>query len=281
MNRLDSVSYYLSYTDFIPVVSIVSGIVHLICAIRDHIFGAAAPVFPQNEGVYDLSKRKLDNWSHSTKGILAIIPLIGNFILFCKWVTRQIELNQVLRATNNGTSKVSQQQLYAKTLAVMKAQETTASVAKGIFQALPEDLKKDSKIVAVAFHKIGVSLVHDIRDKQILLSHFDLCKEALKVGYLEFADLSEQQKNILEYGMAAVAQNANQWRSLPPALQSNATLLYDLVDTHLRHLIGDRSGEGYKTLQQQPWFVECFKGQEIPTTPQQALQGLRERHVSK
>jgi hypothetical protein len=101
--RLDSVSYYLSYTDFIPVVSIVSGIVHLICAIRDRIFGAPAPlVSPKDEDLFDLSKRKLDNWSHSTKGILAIIPLIGNFILFCKWVDRELGLYRVAKCVQKG-----------------------------------------------------------------------------------------------------------------------------------------------------------------------------------
>ena len=127
MNSLDKLSYYLSYTHFVPFVSIPAGIVHLICAIRDRALNPQVyPPAPPNESLPAFTNRKLDkaiglrsskkvstsllsslekdvathelddlkpialdNWSLLTKGILAIIPVIGNAILFKKWVDRQ------------------------------------------------------------------------------------------------------------------------------------------------------------------------------------------------
>lgn len=62
MSRLDAVSYYLSYTEFMPILSIPSGIIHLICAIRDRYFGAP-PSIPSSDitDCISLARRKLDD----------------------------------------------------------------------------------------------------------------------------------------------------------------------------------------------------------------------------
>lgn len=92
---LDKVSYYLSYTDSVPIINIPSGIVHLICGIRDLIFGAQ----PQelDGGCTNLTDRKLDDWSHLTKAI-AILSIIGNLFILIKLFTCTMELRAAAEA---------------------------------------------------------------------------------------------------------------------------------------------------------------------------------------
>ncbi len=90
MNRLDKISNSLSWAEYVPIVSTVPAIVHLVCAIRDQIFPKAPFVPPAGETLIQLSARKLDNWTHLQKGILALIPVIGNAILLGKWALNTI-----------------------------------------------------------------------------------------------------------------------------------------------------------------------------------------------
>ena len=96
MCSIAKVSHYFSYTDFIPFVSIPSGIVHLICHLRDVIIGKSRLPVKQPESLVHLAERHLDNWTHYKKGILALIPFIGNLILLFNWIDRRKERNKVL-----------------------------------------------------------------------------------------------------------------------------------------------------------------------------------------
>jgi hypothetical protein len=101
MNRLDKLSYYLSYTHFVPFVSIPAGIVQIICAIRDRALNPQVYPVPKNESFRAFTDRKLDNWSLLAKGILAIIPGIGNAILFKKWIDRRMARRDLFSYMNN------------------------------------------------------------------------------------------------------------------------------------------------------------------------------------
>lgn len=99
MNRLETVSSYLSSTEWlhwVPFLSIPSGIVHLICAIRDRNLPPKADQAlseSNKEAVLSLAARKLDNWTHTSKGIAAIIPFFGNLVLFLNWMERKLALH--------------------------------------------------------------------------------------------------------------------------------------------------------------------------------------------
>jgi len=100
LNCLDKISYYLSYTDCIPIINLPSGIVHLICGIRDSIFKPTSSV-KTNEGFEALTRRKLDNWTHLDKA-LAIISVVGTLILLKKKVDIAFELDYVKGAVCAG-----------------------------------------------------------------------------------------------------------------------------------------------------------------------------------
>lgn len=78
---LESLSSYFSYTDYIPLLSIPSVVVHLIiiCAIRTAIFGQAF-LGKTKEDFQRLTRRKLDNWNHLKKAI-ATFSIVGTFTI--------------------------------------------------------------------------------------------------------------------------------------------------------------------------------------------------------
>jgi hypothetical protein len=101
MNRLDKISYYLSYTDTIPILNVPSAIIHLICAIRDQALLPQVYPIPANESFRQLATRKLDDWSHLKKGLLAI-TVIGSAILFHNWAKRKWEVHQLCNYAKSG-----------------------------------------------------------------------------------------------------------------------------------------------------------------------------------
>ncbi|WP_284453002.1 hypothetical protein [Parachlamydia acanthamoebae] len=149
MNRLDTASYYLSYTDFVPIISIPSGIVHLICAIRDRAFGTPPSKSNDPINIFSLTRRKLDNWSHVTKGVLALIPFLGNFILVCKWLKRQDDFSNVSLFLNghNAFLKEFPKKLFNDKEFLLALFKEKPFCFKTVFGRTPDDIKNDKPFI--------------------------------------------------------------------------------------------------------------------------------------
>ena len=104
LGRLDKISYYLSYTDIVPILNIPSAIVHFICAIRDRALGVSSrQKYPPivNESFRQIVIRKLDKQSHLQKGVLAISG-IGCLILVYKCIKKKWDVHQVCKRETKG-----------------------------------------------------------------------------------------------------------------------------------------------------------------------------------
>lgn len=102
MDALSTLSYYMSYTDEFPIVNIPSGVLHLICAIRDKMIGTPPP--PQNEDFISLTQRKLDNWTHLQKAV-AIFSIIGTIFLMKDMIENYFDLGYVTEMIDDRLGK--------------------------------------------------------------------------------------------------------------------------------------------------------------------------------
>src|ERR1700722_18141399 len=93
MPSLNVVSDCLSYTDYIPVFNLPSGLAHLACGISEAIYGPEAQAAAE-EDFESLTFRKLDDWTHLTKAI-AILSVIGILFLWMKRIEICSELDYV------------------------------------------------------------------------------------------------------------------------------------------------------------------------------------------
>lgn len=103
MDPLEKISYRLAAIDYIPIVNIPSGIIHLICGIRGKTVGSDKQ-FVDAE-FKNLTLRKLDNWSHLKKS-LAILSVVGTFFMIKKRIDIAFEFGYVEGALHDGPGGV-------------------------------------------------------------------------------------------------------------------------------------------------------------------------------
>lgn len=213
MNKLDAISHYLSYTDFVPVVSFPSGIVHLICAIRDQIFGRAPEISDPKDSPISLASRKLDNWSHCTKGVLALVPLIGNLILLFNWAHRKNDLHK-FSSSLSGDSEFKDVPEILKNdrelaIAIIKDPRNNA-----LFPKLPVHLRNDPELIRIAYDNASRisepfrrTVMYSITNPDILKMDEVTYIEAVRLGIFKFENLDEDRQKNKEYIHAAFLSN--------------------------------------------------------------------------
>jgi hypothetical protein len=223
MSRLDTVSYYLSYTEFIPVVSTPSGVVHLICAVRDRVFGKQPSSFTLKDpdDFVSLARHKLDDWSHTTKGVLALIPILGNAILIFKWAHRQIELWDV-QWFSSGAGSGFLDHFPAKLMndkeflgVLFRARK---SLSDHIFKRVSADIKNDKPYVLKLiedkfFSELSYDHLVDLKeDREIILA---IIAKGASTNF--FAKLPETYRNdlqIIEQVYAVTKKSAGTYYTL-------------------------------------------------------------------
>lgn len=140
-----------------PILSIPSGIAHLICAIRDRALKPMVYPVPANESFSTLTSRKLDNWSHLKKGILAVIPIIGNAILFVNWAKRKVAMHNLCDyiKTAGSTNRIPSSIFNDKEFltAALKLRQVNIGTVSFVFQRTSAFNKQDKNFVIDLINK--------------------------------------------------------------------------------------------------------------------------------
>lgn len=95
-------SYYLSFTDCIPVVNIPSGIMHLICG----IFSSKHPLDQLATEYKQFTYQKLEDWTHIQKSV-AILSNIGIVFLIYSRIKFCFKLLDILKSLNDEKDSIS------------------------------------------------------------------------------------------------------------------------------------------------------------------------------
>lgn len=208
---IDRISYQLSYTDGLPIISIPSAILHLICFVRDQIFGKPQ-VEPKSEkeSLRELAERKLDDWSHLTKGILGLIPLLGNAILICEAIWRMSCANTI----------------WTFQMASVDARRLVLPDDNDIF---PAKLLNDAEFIRAAapfhFHMItGLMSAERKNDKTLIL---DLIRSDNLNSY---SHISPQLQMDEEVWQTYLTQNVNNFGKLPEGLKNDLRVIDAAVE---------------------------------------------------
>ena len=204
--QIDRVSYCLSYTDCLPGVSIASGIVHLTCFVRDQIFGKPEEFRPNGpEKLGALANRKLDDWSHLTKGILALTFIVGNVILLIEAIWRA---------------------LWVSTISTFEEVDSghRLLILPDDNELFPDKLLNDAEFIRAAapfhFHLI-TKLISEERKNDVQLM-LDLIRTHCLSEYSDMSPELQQQEAIWR---AYIEQNVNNFQYLPENLKNDLDVI--------------------------------------------------------
>lgn len=98
-----------------------------------------------------LSDRKLD-WSHSTKGVLCLIPILGNVILLYGWISRKIDVSNIRSylASDHYSLPLTEipPELFKDRVFLCAALQAQSREAYAIFDRAPNEDKGDKDFVS-------------------------------------------------------------------------------------------------------------------------------------
>lgn len=278
---IEKISYYLSYTDCIPIINIPSGIAHLVCG----LYGSNVPEVRDPEDFESLTRRKLDDWTHLQKAI-AILTIVGTLFLCIKKINEKFELDYVMGALPErppiefGSHVVPEKLLDDPEFLIAAFPRTGGNwlfthaserlrgdkvwikelVDRGIFQAewiehIAPDLKNNAFVISLLsgvdggylqfrhlpeaqrnnFNVIRSALVsikrsqrenfsrsefyysvlQHVTDKDVLTKDKEICESALRLGGLSLNDLTEENREVLEFAVSAVCHNHKELEYVP------------------------------------------------------------------
>lgn len=229
---LDAISYQLSFTDWIPIANIPSGILHLICDIRDRIMGKPDYQAPKDSSVIALGDRLLDDWSHLTKALL-IISLVGSIVLLVDHIWRNLhfwDLHSIPEKLLNNAEFIKSAVLVHGEL--------------GVIAKMSNELKDNKNLILDLIHSGELSTYgsrYGQREYACMSTRLqndpEIALEFMKVHPNKFDQLPDAVKNVTETNqavktkaLALVKSDPSVFGQLPDFLKNNVEIIKAALD---------------------------------------------------